>query len=359
MEKRSQEVIGNTIGAIRALDAEAMAKARARQDQLTKPRGSLGRLEELSVRMAGIRREAMPHFQHKVIVTMAGDHGVVAEGVSAYPQEVTAQMVHNFLQGGAGISVLANHIGARVVVVDMGVAATLESCPGLVSKRVALGTGNMAKGPAMSRQQALQAIQAGIEVVEEELRKGLDIVGTGDMGIGNTTPSSAICAVMTGEPVRLVTGRGTGVDDAQLLHKTEVIEESLAVNRPDARDPLDVLSKVGGFEIGGLAGVMLGAAAHRVPVVIDGFISGAAALIATGLCPQLRDYLIASHVSVEPGHRAILRHMGLRPLLDLDMRLGEGTGAALGISLAEASVKLLAEMATFGEAGVSDKEGSH
>jgi nicotinate-nucleotide--dimethylbenzimidazole phosphoribosyltransferase len=358
MNSHSEKLITSTIDAIRPLDAEAMARARSRQDQLTKPRGSLGRLEELSVHMAGIRREAVPHLLHKVIVTMAGDHGVVAEGVSAYPQEVTVQMVYNFLRGGAGISVLAKHIGARVVVVDMGVAAILKPSPGLVSKRVAPGTANMAKGPAMSREQALQAIRVGIEVVEEELGKGLDIVGTGDMGIGNTTPSSAICAVITGEPVNLVTGRGTGVDDAQLAHKAKVIQKSLAVNRPDAADPLDVLGKVGGFEIGGLAGVMLGAAAHRIPVVIDGFISGAAALIATGLCPQVRDYLIASHVSVEPGHQAILRHMGIRPLLDLDLRLGEGTGAALGISLAEASVKLLTEMATFGEAGVSDKEGS-
>lgn len=357
MKRHSEEAIQSTISAIEPLDGKSMAEARSRQDQLTKPRGSLGRLEELSVHIAGIRRGAMPHLLHKVIVTMAGDHGVVAEGVSAYPQEVTAQMVYNFLQGGAGISVLARYIGARVVVVDMGVAATLEPCPGLVSKRVAPGTGNMAKGPAMSREQALQAIRAGIEVVEEELGRGLDIVGTGDMGIGNTTPSSAICAVMTGQPVNLVTGRGTGVDDVQFAHKTQVIQQSLMVNRPDAGDALDVLSKVGGFEIGGLAGVMLGAAAHRVPVVIDGFISGAAALIATGLCPQITDYLIASHVSVEVGHQAILRHMGLRPLLDLDMRLGEGTGAALGISLAEASVKLLAEMATFGEAGVSDREG--
>ena len=356
MERHNQEVIEEAIGAIGPLDGEAMAAARARQDQLTKPRGSLGQLEGLTIQLAGIRREAIPHISQKVIVTMAGDHGVVAEGVSAYPPEVTAQMVYNFLQGGAGISVLAKHIGARVVVVDMGVSATLKPSPGLVSKRVAPGTANMARGPAMSREQALQAVRAGIEVVEEELRKGLDIVGTGDMGIGNTTPSSAISAVMTGEPVNLVTGRGTGVDDAQLAHKAKVIQKSLVVNRPDARDALDVLSKVGGFEIGGLAGVMLGAAAHHVPVVIDGFISGAAALIATGLCPQLRNYLIASHVSVEPGHQAILRHMGLRPLLDLDLRLGEGTGAALGISLAEASVRLLAEMSTFAEAGVSDKE---
>jgi len=356
MEGRSREALDKTIRAIGPLDAEAMAAARSRQDQLTKPRGSLGRLEELSVHLAGIRREAMPHLTQKVIVTMAGDHGVVAEGVSAYPAEVTAQMVYNFLEGGAGISVLARHIGARVVVVDMGVFATLKASPELVSKKIASGTANMAKGPAMSRDQAVQAICGGIDVVDEQVPKGLDIVGTGDMGIGNTTPSSAICAVMTGEPVKVVTGRGTGVDDAQLAHKAEVIQKSLAVNRPDDGDALDVLSKVGGFEIGGLAGVMLGAAARRVPVVIDGFISGAAALIATGLCPRLKDYLIASHVSVEPGHQAILRHMGLRPLLDLDLRLGEGTGAALGISLAEASVKLLAEMATFGEAGVSDNE---
>jgi nicotinate-nucleotide--dimethylbenzimidazole phosphoribosyltransferase len=356
MVSHDQEVIKKAIGAIGPLDQEAMAAAMARQDQLTKPRGSLGRLEQLSIQLAGIRGDASPCISQKAIVTMAGDHGVVAEGVSAYPSEVTAQMVYNFLQGGAGISVLARHIGARVVVVDMGVSATLKASPGLVSKRVAAGTANMARGPAMSREQAIQAVRAGIEVVGQELSKGLDIVGTGDMGIGNTTPSSAICAVLTGEPVNLVTGRGTGVDDAQLAHKARVIQKSLAVNRPDARDALDVLSKVGGFEIGGLAGVMLGAAAHRIPVMIDGFISGAAALIATGLCPQLKHYLIASHVSVEPGHQAILRHMGLRPLLDLDLRLGEGTGAALGISLAEASVRLLAEMATFGEAGVSDKE---
>jgi nicotinate-nucleotide--dimethylbenzimidazole phosphoribosyltransferase len=353
---QDQKVINRTIAAVGPLDGEAMAVARARQDQLTKPRGSLGRLEQLSVQLAGIRREAIPHISQKAIVIMAGDHGVVAEGVSAYPSEVTAQMVYNFLEGGAGISVLAKHVGARVVVVDMGVSTTLKTSSGLVTKKIAAGTANMAKGPAMSREQAIQAVRAGIEVVEEELSKGLDIFGTGDMGIGNTTPSSAICAVMTGEPVNLVTGRGTGVDDARLAHKAKVIQRSLAVNRPDAGDALDVLSKVGGFEIGGLAGVMLGAAAHHVPVVIDGFISGAAALIATGLCPQLKDYLIASHVSVEPGHQAILRHMGLRPLLDLDLRLGEGTGAALGISLAEASVKLLAEMATFAEAGVSDKE---
>ena len=356
MERQSEEVIRNTVNAIAPLDGEAMAQARSRQDQLTKPRGSLGRLEELSIQLAGIRREAVPRLSRKVIITMAGDHGVVAEGVSAYPREVTAQMVYNFLRGGAAINVLARCTGARIVVVDMGVAASLAPHPQLILKKVGPGTADMARGPAMSRKQALQSIQAGIEVFEEELSKGLDIVGTGDMGIGNTTPSSAICAVITGEAVEGVTGRGTGVDDIQLSQKIAVIKQSLLVNRPDPTDPLDVLSKVGGFEIGGLAGVMLGAAAHRIPVVIDGFISGAAALIATGLCPELKNYLIASHVSVEAGHQAILRHMGLKPLLDLDMRLGEGTGAALGIFLAEAAARILAEMATFAEAGVSDKE---
>ncbi|MFH1483405.1 MAG: nicotinate-nucleotide--dimethylbenzimidazole phosphoribosyltransferase, partial [Chloroflexota bacterium] len=252
---------------------------------------------------------------------------------------------------------LARHIGARVVVVDMGVAAPLESHPQLVLKKVAPGTRDMSKDPAMSRKQALQAVEAGIEVLEEELRKGLDIVGTGDMGIGNTTVSSAIAAVFTGEPLERLTGRGTGLDEAGLARKVAVINKALSVNQPAPGDPLDVLSKVGGFEIGGLAGVMLGAAAHRIPVVIDGFISGAAALIACGLCPGLKDFLVPAHVSAEPGHRGILRHLGLRPLLDLGMRLGEGTGACLGLFLCEAACRLLDEMATFGEAGVSGKLG--
>ncbi|MEE8174738.1 MAG: nicotinate-nucleotide--dimethylbenzimidazole phosphoribosyltransferase [Dehalococcoidia bacterium] len=357
MEKRGQEVVDRTIKSIAPLDRKAMAEGRARQDQLTKPRGSLGRLEELSIQLAGIRREPVSRLTKKAIIIMVGDHGVVAEGVSAYPQEVTAQMVINFLRGGAAINVLARHIGARVVVVDMGVAAMLEPHPQLISKKVAPGTRDMARGPAMSREQAIQAIEAGIEVVEEEIRKGLDIIGTGDMGIGNTTSSSAICACITGDSVERVTGRGTGLDDVQLARKVEVINQALSVNKPDPGDPLDVLSKVGGFEIGGLVGVMLAAAAHNVPVVVDGFISGAAAMIATELCAGLKGYLIASHVSAEAGHRAMLRSLGLKPLLDLDMRLGEGTGAALGILLAEASAKIMEQMATFAEAGVSDKEG--
>jgi nicotinate-nucleotide--dimethylbenzimidazole phosphoribosyltransferase len=331
-----------------------MRQAQARQDNLTKPQGSLGLLEELSVKVAGIQGLAQPRIRDKVIITMAGDHGVAAEGVSLFPQEVTAQMVYNFLRGGAAINVLAFHVGARVVVIDMGVAAGLEPHPDLLAKKVAYGTKNMAQGPAMSREEAIQSIEVGIEIVESELSRGMDIVGTGDMGIGNTTPSSAIAAALTGAPVADVTGRGTGIDDEQLAHKVGTIERALAVNRPDPADPLDVLAKVGGLEIGGISGVVLGAAAHRLPVVIDGFISGAGALIAAGLAPQVKDYLIAAHLSVELGHRLVLERLGLTPLLNLNLRLGEGTGAALGISLVEAAVKVLSEMATFADAGVSE-----
>ena len=342
---------------IKPLDRSAMVAAQSRQDTLTKPPGSLGRLEELSVHLAGIQGRAIPKIKSKAIVTMAGDHGVVAEKIGNWPQEVTVQMVSNFLHGGAGINVLASHVGARIIVVDMGVAADLKTDPNLLSRKVGLGTQNMALGPAMTAEQAQRAIETGIEVVTAEMANGLDIVGTGDMGIGNTTASSAICAVMTGKPINEVTGRGTGLTDEQLKHKIEVIERALAVNNPDPAQPLEVLAKVGGFEIGGLVGVMLGAAAHRIPVVIDGFISGAAALIATALAPRLKDSLIAAHLSAEAGHRLLLQHIGLKPLLDLNMRLGEGTGAALGIFLAEAAAGILSEMATFAEAGVSEEEG--
>ena len=348
-------LLSNIIEMIKPLDKEVMAEAQSRHNQLTKPQGSLGRLEELSVQLAGIQGKSIPEIRHKAIITMAGDHGVVAEGVSLFPQEVTAQMVYNFLRGGAGINVIARQVGARIIVVDMGVAASLESNPQLLSRKIAFGTQNMSLGSAMTRAQAVKAIEIGIEVVTTEVAKGLDIVGTGDMGIGNTTASSAICAVITGKPVAEVTGRGTGIADRQLIHKIEVINRALAVNHPDPKQPLDVLAKVGGFEIGGLVGVMLAAAAHRIPVVIDGFISGAAALIATALSPGLKDFLIAAHVSAEAGHQLLLRHLGLKPLLDLGMRLGEGTGAALGIFLAEAAARVLAEMSTFTEAGVSER----
>jgi len=346
----------HVLDVIGPLNATAMAEARARQDVLTKPRRSLGRLEDLSVQIAGIRGSSSPSLRQKLIVTMAADHGVVAEGVSAYPQAVTRQMVDNFIAGGAAINVLARHISARVLVVDMGVVGGVEPQPGLVCQMIDFGTGNMARGPAMSASQAEDALVAGIEVLEAEIERGVDIVGAGDMGIGNTTASAAICAVATGRRVEEVTGRGAGLDDAQMAHKIAVIRKALEVNRPDPGDPLDVLAKVGGFEIGGLAGLMLAAAAHRIPVVLDGFNSGAAALIAAGLSPMAGEYFIAAHMSAEPGHAAMLEHMGLSPLLDLGMRLGEGTGAALGITLAEAAVRLLTQMATFDEAGVSNKE---
>jgi len=344
----------HTIEMIKPLDEEAMAKARARQDTLTKPPGSLGRLEELSIQLAGIQGKPIPQIKHKAIITIAGDHGVVAEKVGNWPQEVTTQMIGNFLRGGAGINIVARQVDARVVVVDMGVATELKPNPQLLSRKVGIGTQNMALGPAMTAEQAVKAIENGIEIVTAEVARGLDIVGTGDMGIGNTTASSAICAAITGKPVAEVTGRGTGLTDKQLAHKVEVINQALAVNHPNPTQPLGVLAKVGGFEIGGLVGVMLGAAANRIPVVIDGFISGAAALIATVLAPALKDYLIPAHLSTESGHRLLLEYLGLRPLLNLDMRLGEGTGAALGIFLAETAVRILAEMATFAEAGVSE-----
>ena len=343
---------------IKPLDKEAMAEALKRQDDLTKPQGSLGQLESLSVQIAGIKGNPRPRFIHKVIFTLAGDHGVTKEGVSAYPSEVTPQMVYNFLRGGAAINVLARYVGARVVIADLGVASILERHPDLKDRKVAMGTRNMAKGPAMNREEAIRSIEAGMELVEAELSKGVDILGTGDMGIGNTTASSAITAVLTGADAAAVTGRGTGVDDKGWERKVKVIQKALELNRPDPKDAIDVLSKVGGFEIGGIAGVVLAGARYRIPVVLDGFISGAAALIAASLSPQVKPFLIASHQSVEEGHRIILDHLGLKPLLNLGLRLGEGTGAALGISLVEASLKILDEMATFSEAGVSEKEDS-
>jgi nicotinate-nucleotide--dimethylbenzimidazole phosphoribosyltransferase len=347
-------LLSTTIAKIGPLDEAAMWRARARQDVLTKPQGSLGRLEELSAWLAGVTANPLPQIRHKLIVTAAADHGVAAQGVSAYPQEVTAQMVGNFLRGGAAINVLARQVGARIMVVDAGVA-TETPLAGLVSKPAGRGTADMSRRPAMSRSQALTCLEAGVEVIKAEMAKGADIVGVGDMGIANTTAASAVTAAITGLSPRAVTGRGTGVGDDGLWRKVAIIERALAVNHPDPGDALDVLAKVGGFEIGFLAGVMLAAAAARRPVVLDGFITGAAALIGCGLCPRLGRYLLASHLSVEPGHQAVLDWLQLRPLFDLGMRLGEGTGAALGIFLVEAAARCLAEMATFAEAGVSQR----
>lgn len=284
---------------------------------------------------------------------MAGDHGVTEEAVSAYPPEVTHQMVANFLNRGAAINVLARQTGTRVIVVDMGVATELPQRGGLISRKVARGTRNMKVGPAMTVAEAEDALASGCDVAEREIASGLDIVATGEMGIGNTTAASAVVAALTGQRVEDVTGRGTGVDDEGVRRKVAVIEEAIAVNQPDSLDAFDVLRKLGGFEIAGLVGVMLTAASKRVPVVLDGFISGAAALVAVGLAPRVKPYLIAAHRSVEPGHAEVLRHLGLRPLLDLELRLGEGTGAVLALPIIEAAARLLNEMATFAEAGVS------
>lgn len=340
---------------IRPLDKGAMQSARSRQDRLTKPQGSLGQLEALSVHIAGITGQSQPNLDHKVVTVMAGDHGVARQGVSAYPPDVTQQMVLNFLQGGAAINVLARHTGARVVVVDMGVAADLPPHPDLKIKKIAYGTENIATGAAMSRSQAEQAIRNGADVILEEIARGLDILATGDMGIGNTTPSAAIAVSITGLPVESIVGRGTGVDEAGLKRKVAAVRSALEVNQPNPHDGLDVLAKVGGFEIAGLVGAILAAAAHRRPVVIDGFISTAAAMIAVSLCPLAGGYLIASHASQELGHRHMLESLQLKPLLDLELRLGEGTGAVLAMSIVEAACKILSEMATFDEAGVSEK----
>jgi nicotinate-nucleotide--dimethylbenzimidazole phosphoribosyltransferase len=345
------------VASVESLDDEAMEEARQRQQVLTKPVGSLGRLEDLAIQIAGIQRRSLPSTERKAVIVMAGDHGVTAENVSAYPSTVTPQMVYNFLRGGAAINALAQQVGARVVIVDVGVAGKIDH-PDLLARKVALGTANMARGSAMTRLQMLEALYVGLDVLDEQVSQGLDLVATGDMGIGNTTSSSAITAAILGLPAELVTGRGTGLNDAQLEHKIQVIERALALNTPDVEDPLDVLTKVGGLEIAGLVGVILGAAARRIPVVIDGFISGVAALIATELCPAVRSYLIAGHASVERGHIFQLRKMGLTPLLDLGLRLGEGTGAALAINIIEGALRTHREMLTFTEAGVSNREDS-
>jgi nicotinate-nucleotide--dimethylbenzimidazole phosphoribosyltransferase len=346
--------LNETIDSVDGLDLKSMRLARERQDQLTKPKGSLGVLEELSIKLAGIQGQPIPEIKKKVIIVMAGDHGVAAEGVSAFPQEVTPQMVANFAAGGAGINVLARHSGAEVRVVDMGVAVPLD-IPGIIDKKVRPGTANIAEEPAMTREEAVASIEAGIEVAEAAIADGADLLGTGDMGIANTTASSAILTVFSGAELEHSVGRGTGIGSDALEQKREVIRQAIRVNQPDKQDGLDVLAKVGGLEIGGLAGVILGAAAHRVPVIIDGFISSAAALVAASLCPESRNYMIASHVSVEPGHKLMLDELALKPMLFMNMRLGEGTGAALASSLVEASCKVLAEMATFAEAGVAEK----
>ena len=351
-------LLERTIKKIYPQDSDSRDRAKERLDQLALPHWALGDLMDLSIALAGMTRSLKPPVARKAIVTMAGDHGVVAEGVSKFPQEVTPQMVYNFVNGGAGINALARQAGAEVVVVDMGVATDLTDLASqgkIINKKVGLGTDNIAKGPAMSHAMAQRSVESGIDIAFK-LGERIDIFGTGDMGIGNTTPSTAIAAVITGKPIEELTGRGTGLDDEQLVHKQEVIKTILDRNKPDPKNGLDILAKVGGFEIGGIAGLIIGAAAQKKPVLVDGFISSAGALIACAIEPFVRDYIICAHRSMEPGHRAMQEKIGCRPLLDLNLRLGEGTGAALAMNLVEAAVAVLTEIATFEEAAVAGSD---
>jgi nicotinate-nucleotide--dimethylbenzimidazole phosphoribosyltransferase len=340
------------LNAIQPLDRALLQQARDRLDLMAIPRGSLGRLEEFAQRVAGIRNNLSPALGKKAIAVFAGDHGVAEEGVSAFARDVTAQMVYNFVRGGAGINVLARQAGASVVVVDIGVAIDLQPQEGLLIRKVAHGTRNMRRFPAMEKDEALKALLVGVHIAEDLASKEVTLIGTGDMGIANTTASSAITAVLTGRSVEEVTGRGTGVTDDMLRHKVKVIREAIDLHRPDPRNPMDVLAKLGGLEIAGIAGLIIGSAFHRIPVVVDGFISSAAALVAVSLKPAIREYLFAGHRSAEQGHRIVLEWLGLDPLLDLSMRLGEGTGAALGMFLIESGIRVLREVLTFEQAGV-------
>lgn len=339
---------------IRETDHRIAEETQRLLDIKTKPRGSLGRLEDLACQVAAIRGTSAPDPPQKAIVVMGADHGVAEEGVSAYPQEVTGQMLRNFARGGAAINVLARYAGARVVVVDMGVKVPLCGAPEIRAHRIGSGTRNFTKGPAMTRGEVLTAVEVGIQIAEELARDGVTLLGIGDMGIGNTTAASALTAVFTGAPPEDVAGRGTGIDDVALKQKIDAIRRGLLLNRPDPQDGVDALAKVGGFEIAGLAGVILGGAASGIAIVVDGFICGSAALAATRIAPFTAEYLIASHRSVEVGHRLVLQALGITPLLDLDLRLGEGTGAVLAMNLVEAALRILREMATFTSAGVSD-----
>jgi nicotinate-nucleotide--dimethylbenzimidazole phosphoribosyltransferase len=345
------------LGRITPPSGDWQNKAYERLRQQARPTGSLGILEDVGARLAGIAKTLDVRLARKVIVTCAGDHGVCAEGVSLFPAEVTPQMVYNFVRGGASINVLARHAGAEVKVADLGVNWDFEPDLSIFHKKIGRGTRNLAKEPAMTRNEAVMSIEAGIDIVEELLAEGqVHLLGTGDMGIGNTTPSTAIIAAFSGLPVSQLTGRGTGIDDAGLQRKVTAIEKGLAVNRPDPRDPLDVLAKVGGFEIGGLAGLVIGAAANGIPVVCDGFIATAGALVACELAPTARDYLFTSHCSVEAGHRYMLDRLAREPLLDLKFRLGEGTGAAAAMELIDMATRILADIKTFEEVAIQDAQ---
>jgi nicotinate-nucleotide--dimethylbenzimidazole phosphoribosyltransferase len=353
--------IKEIIERIVTVDHEWNEKAKKRTAQLVMPTRAMGRLHDVSERLCGIQKTLTPKIDRKAVLVMAGDHGVVEEGVSAYPQEVTGAMVQTFLSGGAGINAISRHIGADVQVVDMGIIQDLDpdSIDGghkLLKHKLSHGTANLAKEPAMTRQMAEQAILIGFQLASDLFRNGIEILGTGDMGIGNTTPSAAIGVVITGKTPEQMVGRGTGIDDNSLIKKREVVTRGIRVNNPDPRDGLDVLAKVGGFEIGGIAGCVLAGAFHSRPVVIDGFISTAGALIAHTLCPLVTEYIFAGHRSEEAGHGSMLKYLGLEPILDLGMRLGEGTGGTLAMSVMEGAVRVFNEVLTFKEAGVADKD---
>ena len=346
---------------IKALDQQWIKQATERTTQLVMPTRALGRLHEISERLCAIQKTLQPAVERKAILVMAGDHGVVNAGVSAYPQEVTGAMVQTFLVGGAGINAISRQVDAEVFVVDMGTKADLNGLdlPGsdhFVSHKIAPGTDDFTQGPAMSLQAAEKSILSGFEEAAKLYQDGVEILGTGDMGIGNTTPSAAIGTVICDVELDKMVGRGTGVDDEGLTRKRKAVSQAIEVNKPTAANGLDVLAKVGGFEIGGIAGCVLAAAFHQRPVVIDGFISTAGALIAHALCPTVTDYIFAGHCSEESGHRYMLDYLKLDPILDLGMRLGEGTGAALSMGIIEGAVRMFKDVLTFEEAGVADKE---
>ena len=347
------DLLEKTCAAISEIDREAAEATQRLLDGKTKPRRSLGRLEDLACQVAGVQRTPLPPQPTKAIVVMAGDHGVVQEGVSAYPQEVTWQMLLNFARGGAAINVLARQAAARLIVVDMGINGPAEAVPGVVSHRIALGTRNFTLGPAMTVAQTVLALEHGITTAQELAQSGVDLIGLGEMGIGNTTAATALLAAFSGRPVKELTGRGTGIDDAAWVRKVAAIEKALTVNPPGDK-PLQILAALGGFEIAGLAGVVLGAASCKIPVILDGFIASTAALCAARLAPRAGDYVMASHQSVEIGHKVVLEALGCKPLFELSMRLGEGTGAALAMHMVDAALRILHEMATFESAQVTD-----
>jgi nicotinate-nucleotide--dimethylbenzimidazole phosphoribosyltransferase len=352
------EKISQTLEKIQPVSPSLLDKAQAHLDSLTKPPGSLGKLEDLAKRYVAIQNKESPTLEKISTVVFAADHGVTAEGISAYPSEVTPQMVMNFLHKGAAVNVLANHINAEVTIVDIGVNFQFEKHPNLLDRKIALGTKNFSKEPSMTRSQAEEAIATGIDIATESVKNGFDILTTGEMGIGNTTPSSAIFSILGNTRVEDVTGRGTGIDDSSLKNKISVIKKGIELHQPDPDDPIDILTKVGGFEIGGIAGLILGAAAQKIPVVVDGFISSAGAALALKMSPSASDYIFPSHKSSEPGHKIFFEMLGHPPLFDLNMRLGEGTGALIAVNLIQSSIKIYNEMATFKSAGVSTKQTS-